>query len=203
MPHIALFQPTERCPGLPGGSGGVFFHRCLALFSFAVPIVCVQDSLPLLFWVDAEYAGRGAALVPAAGEATYHVHRLLKRVGDWVSAYYRVLMAQADALDERRAAFTAVLDEAAAELGRAPGPYYLGEAYRCGRLAISVPRGRGAPVALGRGLCVLSFITERPPTPSDAFGGLPPSPFPGRPAYGTAALPRIVSASFTGSCDRQ
>ena len=34
-------QQTERRPGLSCGSGGVFFHRFLALFLFAVPIVCV------------------------------------------------------------------------------------------------------------------------------------------------------------------
>jgi len=34
-------QQTERRPGLPGSSRGVFFHRFFALFLFAVPNVCV------------------------------------------------------------------------------------------------------------------------------------------------------------------
>ena len=51
MPHIALFQQTERRLGLPGSSGRVFFHCFLALFSFAVPIVSVFVCAFVCIWI--------------------------------------------------------------------------------------------------------------------------------------------------------
>ena len=108
------------------------FHKVAP--SKAVPAIrlpdgtCMEDSLPLLMWLDAAYPN--PPLTPTADpHAVYQMHKLLKRVPDWTKAYYDILKAQPDTLEDKSKAFTAVLDELSQQLQNTQGPYLLGSQY--------------------------------------------------------------------------